>query len=107
MRFCSLFNGTRLAAFNTRRQPRRESNHQENDSAGQVCPEATELSADVQFSYEISRVFRKMKPTRRLGCVELSAHERAARSQFKRLFLLLLVLVRPSEDVCVPRWRLG
>jgi ParB-like chromosome segregation protein Spo0J len=36
-----------------------------------ICPEAMELLKDRQFSPEISRVIRKMKPTRQLECVEL------------------------------------
>ena len=36
-----------------------------------ICPEATELLKDRQFSPEISRVIRKMKPTRQMECVEL------------------------------------
>lgn len=38
-----------------------------------ICPEAAELLADRQFSVEISRVIRKMKPTRQVECVELMA----------------------------------
>jgi ParB-like chromosome segregation protein Spo0J len=36
-----------------------------------ICPEAAELLRDRQFSAEISRVLRKMKPTRQVECVEL------------------------------------
>lgn len=36
-----------------------------------ICPEAAELLKDRQFSAEISRVIRKMKPTRQVECVEL------------------------------------
>jgi hypothetical protein len=36
-----------------------------------ICPEAAELLKDRQFSAEISRVLRKMQPTRQLECVEL------------------------------------
>jgi hypothetical protein len=36
-----------------------------------ICPEATELLRDRQFSSDISRVLRKMKPTRQIECVEL------------------------------------
>ncbi|HJW57587.1 MAG TPA: plasmid partitioning protein RepB C-terminal domain-containing protein [Burkholderiaceae bacterium] len=36
-----------------------------------ICPEATEMLKDRQFSVEISRVLRKMKPTRQVECVEL------------------------------------
>ncbi len=36
-----------------------------------ICPEATELLKDRQFSPEISRVLRKMTPTRQMECVEL------------------------------------
>jgi len=36
-----------------------------------ICPEAAELLADRQFSTEIPRVLRKMKPTRQVECVEL------------------------------------
>lgn len=36
-----------------------------------ICPEATDLLKDRQFSVEISRVIRKMKPTRQVECVEL------------------------------------
>lgn len=36
-----------------------------------ICPEAAELLKDRQFSVEISRVVRKMKPTRQVECVEL------------------------------------
>ena len=36
-----------------------------------ICPETTDLLKDRQFSAEISRVIRKMKPTRQVECVEL------------------------------------
>lgn len=36
-----------------------------------ICPEAIEMLKDRQFSHDISRVLRKMKPTRQLECVEL------------------------------------
>lgn len=36
-----------------------------------ICPEATELLKDRQFATDISRVLRKMKPTRQVECVEL------------------------------------
>ena len=36
-----------------------------------ICPEAAELLADRQFCVEVSRVVRKMKPTRQVECVEL------------------------------------
>lgn len=36
-----------------------------------ICPEAADLLKDRQFSAEISRVIRKMKPTRQVECVEL------------------------------------
>lgn len=36
-----------------------------------ICPEAAELLKDRQFSADISRVIRKMKPTRQIECVEL------------------------------------
>nr|WP_314860752.1 plasmid partitioning protein RepB C-terminal domain-containing protein [uncultured Undibacterium sp.] len=36
-----------------------------------ICPEAVELLKDRQFSTDISRVLRKMKPTRQIECVEL------------------------------------
>jgi len=36
-----------------------------------ICPEAADLLKDRQFSPEISRVIRKMKPTRQVECVEL------------------------------------
>jgi hypothetical protein len=36
-----------------------------------ICPEAIDLLADRQFSVEVSRVIRKMKPTRQIECVEL------------------------------------
>ena len=36
-----------------------------------ICPEAAELLKDRQFSAEISRLIRKMKPTRQIECVEL------------------------------------
>lgn len=36
-----------------------------------ICPEATELLRDRQFSANISTVIRKMKPTRQVECVEL------------------------------------
>lgn len=36
-----------------------------------ICTEASELLKDRQFSAEISRVIRKMKPTRQVECVEL------------------------------------
>lgn len=36
-----------------------------------ICPEAAELLKDRQFATGISRVLRKMKPTRQVECVEL------------------------------------
>ncbi len=36
-----------------------------------ICPEAVELLKDRQFSAEVSRVLRRMKPTRQIECVEL------------------------------------
>lgn len=36
-----------------------------------ICPEAVELLKDRQFSVEIGRVIRKMKPTRQVECAEL------------------------------------
>ena len=36
-----------------------------------ICPEAADLLKDRQFSAEISRVIRKMKPTRQVECIEL------------------------------------
>lgn len=36
-----------------------------------VCPEAAELLGDRQFSPELVRAIRKMKPTRQVECVEL------------------------------------
>ncbi|MGO4306136.1 plasmid partitioning protein RepB C-terminal domain-containing protein [Cupriavidus sp. RAF12] len=36
-----------------------------------ICPEAAELLGDRQFSAELSRAIRKMKPTRQVECVEL------------------------------------
>jgi hypothetical protein len=36
-----------------------------------ICPEASDLLQDRQFSPDISRVLRKMKPTRQVECVEL------------------------------------
>lgn len=36
-----------------------------------ICPEVAEMLKDRQFSSEISRVIRKMKPTRQMECVEL------------------------------------
>jgi hypothetical protein len=36
-----------------------------------ICPEAAELLKDKQFSTDLVRVLRKMKPTRQIECVEL------------------------------------
>lgn len=36
-----------------------------------ICPEAIELVKDRQFSVELGRVLRKMKPTRQVECIEL------------------------------------
>ncbi len=36
-----------------------------------ICPEAVELVRDRQFSVELGRVLRKMKPTRQVECTEL------------------------------------
>ncbi len=36
-----------------------------------ICPEAGELLEDRHFATDISRVLRKMKPTRQVECVEL------------------------------------
>jgi ParB-like chromosome segregation protein Spo0J len=48
-----------------------------------ICPEAVELFKDRQFSVELGRVIRKMKPTRQVECVELMVsrqqHDRGLR----------------------------
>lgn len=36
-----------------------------------LCPEAIELLKDRQFSTDVARIIRKMKPTRQVECVEL------------------------------------
>jgi hypothetical protein len=36
-----------------------------------ICPEAAELLKDRQFSSDLPRILRKMKPTRQIECVEL------------------------------------
>lgn len=36
-----------------------------------ICPEAVEMLKDRQFSAEIARILRKMKPMRQIECVEL------------------------------------
>ncbi|KAE8760999.1 chromosome partitioning protein ParB [Paraburkholderia madseniana] len=36
-----------------------------------ICPEAAELLGDRQFSVDLARAIRKMKPTRQVECVEL------------------------------------
>ena len=36
-----------------------------------ICPEAVELLKDQHFSADISKVLRKMKPTRQVECVDL------------------------------------
>ncbi len=36
-----------------------------------ICPEAVELLKDQHFSFHLSSVLRKMKPTRQIECVEL------------------------------------
>ena len=36
-----------------------------------ICPEAAELLKDRQFTPDLSRILRKMKPTRQIACVEL------------------------------------
>jgi hypothetical protein len=36
-----------------------------------ICPEGAELLRDRQFSAELGRVLRKMKPTRQIECAEL------------------------------------
>lgn len=36
-----------------------------------ICPEAAEILKDRQFSSDVSRVLRKMRPTRQVECVEL------------------------------------
>ena len=36
-----------------------------------ICPEAVELLGDRQFSVDLARAIRKMKPTRQMECVEL------------------------------------
>jgi ParB-like chromosome segregation protein Spo0J len=38
-----------------------------------ICPEAAALLTDRQFSSDVARVIRKMKPTRQVECVELMA----------------------------------
>ncbi len=38
-----------------------------------ICPEAVELLKERQFSPEVARAIRKMKPTRQVECVELMA----------------------------------
>jgi len=36
-----------------------------------ICPEAAEMLKDRQFSTDVARMLRKMKPTRQIECVEL------------------------------------
>ena len=44
-----------------------------------ICPEAVELLKDRQFSPEVTRAIRKMKPTRQVECVELMVPDGARR----------------------------
>ncbi len=58
-----------------------------------IYSEAADLLKDRQFSAEISRVLRKMKPTRQIECVELMA----AADQITRSYAEALLVATPSD----------
>lgn len=53
-----------------------------------ICPEAAELLKDRQFSTEIARVLRKMKPTRQIECVELMISANTITSTYAEAMLV-------------------
>lgn len=58
-----------------------------------ICPEAAEILKDWQFSAEISRVVRKMKPTRQVECVELMVSANSITVPYAEA----LLVVTPAE----------
>lgn len=52
-----------------------------------ICPEAAGLLEDRQFSPELSRVIRKMKPTRQVECVELMISANAMKVAYAEALL--------------------
>jgi len=53
-----------------------------------LCPEAVELLADRQFSVDVSRILRKMKPTRQVECVELMVSANNVTSAYAEAMLV-------------------
>jgi len=68
-----------------------------------ICPEAVELLKDQQFSFHLSAVLRKMKPTRQVECVELMLSANSLTTAFAKALLaatsthLLVSETRPKK----------
>lgn len=58
-----------------------------------LCPEAIELLKDRQFSAELTRIIRKMKPARQVECVELMA----AANNLNTSYAEALLVATPAE----------
>ena len=67
-----------------------------------ICPEAAELLKDRQFSAELGRVLRKMKPTRQIECTELMV----SANTLSVAYAEALLVATPAEmlvDGCKPK----
>lgn len=67
-----------------------------------ICPEAAELLKDRQFSAELGRVLRKMKPTRQIECTELMV----SANTLSVAYAEALLVATPPEmlvDGCKPK----
>lgn len=67
-----------------------------------ICPEAAELLKDRQFSAELGRVLRKMKPTRQIECTELMV----SANTLSVAYAEALLVATPTEmlvDGCKPK----
>lgn len=66
-----------------------------------ICPEAAELLTDRQFSPEVSRCLRKMKPTRQVECVELMLSANNVTTPYVEAMLVATpddLLVKPKKS---------
>ena len=65
-----------------------------------LCPEAIELLKDAQFSVEVPRSLRQMKPARQIECIELMVAANRITSRYARALLLTTppeLLVEPKK----------
>jgi hypothetical protein len=68
-----------------------------------ICPEAAELLRDRQFSPELSRAIRKMKPTRQVECVELMVAANNVTVSYAEALLVATPAARLVEGKKPPR----